>query len=739
MRKHGWRVLWSLVLVAVFAGHCMGWWQLPMLARVESVLYDARVRLVAPGTVDDRIVIVDIDEKSLREKDQGGEGRWPWRRDRLAALVTTLFQQYGVTLVATDIILSEKDASSGLEVLEQLAANELKDNAEFAAQLELLRPSLAFDHLLGEAMQGGPVVLGYAFHNDKPSESTVLPPGLDPAAWGLTAVRAQSYPGFTGLLPELQSQAAGAGHLNPLRDDDGGTRRVPLLIEHHDRYYPALSLAVLQTVMGGMPLDVGVAAYADTKKIETIKLGPIEVPVDAALNALVPFRGASHSFPYVSAVDVLQGRVAPAQLKDRIILLGTSAAGLADLVATPVGVSFPGVEVHANVITGMLDGRIAHTPAYAQGVELLGVLVLGALMVLGGMWRKPAYTVVLFLLAGLGTAAANVAMLKTQQLMLPLAAPVLCLLSVFLFQMIYGFFIESRGKRQMSDLFANYVPPELVEKMADNPQAFSMAPEERELTVLFSDVRDFTTISERLSPQELAELINQYLTAMSEIIRDGHHGTLDKYIGDAVMAFWGAPVPDPKHAEDAVLAAIAMQVAAHALNTQFVARGWPKFKIGIGLNTGPMTVGDMGSKVRRAYTVMGDSVNLGARLEGLTKVYGVEILVGENTQAKLPDWTWREVDRVRVKGKDVPVAMFEPVGRTSEVAPETLDELAAWRLALDAYRGKDWTQAKDALTQLRSRYPEHSYLYGLYLNRVNDFEMHPPPPDWDGATNFETK
>jgi adenylate cyclase len=210
--------------------------------------------------------------------------------------------------------------------------------------------------------------------------------------------------------------------------------------------------------------------------------------------------------------------------------------------------------------------------------------------------------------------------------MLPLAAPLACLLVVFVFQMAYGFFIEARGKRQISELFANYVPPELVQIMAQDPQAFTMAPVERELTVLFADVRDFTSISEHLSPEALSELINAYLTAMSEVIRDGHQGTLDKYIGDAVMAFWGAPVPNANHAQDAVRAAVVMQGAAQRLNQEFLRKGWPQLSIGIGLNTGPMRVGDMGSKFRRAYTVMGDAVHLGARHQGLGAVLGQRAL-----------------------------------------------------------------------------------------------------------------
>lgn len=712
MNKRAWRMWVGATLTALFTSYAAGWLALPLLPRLEAWLYDARVRAVAPTTLDPRIVIVDIDEKSLREKDQGGEGRWPWRRDRLAQLVTELFDTYGASLVALDIILSERDEAS----------------------VAPLRSSLSPDQQLAQALTKGPVVLGYAFHNDQPAAYTRLPPGLSARDWGLEALPAQSYPGYAGLLPLLQAQAVAAGHLNPLRDADGITRRVPLLVEHSGRYYPALALAVLQAVADEPQLGAVTARYGPSDlRVEYLRAGPITVPVDTALNALVPFHAAARSFAYVPAVDVLQKRVAVDALKGRIVLVGTSAAGLAELVATPVGASFPGVEVHANLITGMLDGRIAHAPAYAPGAQAALVLALGLLMLWVGDRLRPAPTVAMFTLAGLAVLGLNLMLLKQWQLMLPLAAPLACLASLFVFQMSYGFLAESRGKRQIAALFAHYVPPELVERMAQDPASFTMAPQERTLTVLFADVRDFTSISERLSPQDLAELINVYLTTMSEVIRQKHQGTLDKYIGDAVMAFWGAPVDTPHHARDAVRAACDMQRALVHLNATCRARGWPLLRVGIGINTGRMRVGDMGSKLRRAYTVMGDAVNLGSRLEGLTKTYGANILIGPATREALEGWTCREVDHVRVKGKDEAVAIFEPWGPSDQISPERQAELAQWQAVLAAYRSRDWTRALDLLAPLIQADPECT-LFAVYDQRLRALRDTPPPADWNGVT-----
>jgi adenylate cyclase len=257
------------------------------------------------------------------------------------------------------------------------------------------------------------------------------------------------------------------------------------------------------------------------------------------------------------------------------------------------------------------------------------------------------------------------------------------------------------------------------------------------MTVLFSDVRGFTTISEGLEPRELSQLMNEFLTPLTEVIYR-HRGTIDKYMGDAIMAFWGAPLPDPLHPRHAVLAALGMQAALRRLAPQFRARGWPEIRIGVGLNTGRMSVGNMGSKVRLAYTVMGDAVNLASRLEGITKQYGVDIIVGENTRNAVPDVVFREIDRVRVKGKDVAVAIYEPLGLAGEVDQAQLDEIKVFGQALRLYRAQDWDRAELQLINLQQRHPE-VHLYSVYLERIAALRAQPPGSGWDGAWNFETK
>jgi adenylate cyclase len=321
-------------------------------------------------------------------------------------------------------------------------------------------------------------------------------------------------------------------------------------------------------------------------------------------------------------------------------------------------------------------------------------------------------------------------------LSLPLAAPLLAALGLFMLNMSWGFFVEARSKAQMTRLFGQYVPPELVDEMAKDPARYNLRGQSRVMSVLFSDIVGFTSISEKLEAAQLADMLNVYLSAMTKVVQEGR-GTIDKYIGDAIMAFWGAPMSSESHAQDAVLAALAMQEALAALNPSLEARGWPAVKIGVGVNTGRMSVGNMGSEFRMAYTVMADAVNLASRLEGLTRQYGVGVLVGEDTKSQCPDLTFRLVDRVRVKGKDVPVSIYEPLGPTAGLAPERLAAVATFEAALTDYQARRWDEAEIKLSELLRHEPIK--LYQVYLDRVTHFRFNPPPADWDGVFTFTTK
>jgi adenylate cyclase len=473
--------------------------------------------------------------------------------------------------------------------------------------------------------------------------------------------------------------------------------------------------------------------------LEWLKVGPLTIPVDDTASALIPYRGKQKSYPYISLADVIKDRVDPEKLRGRIAIVGASAPGLLDLRSTPVESVYPGVEIHANLVAGMLDRNLKEKPPYMLGFEVMLLVVGGVVLallipMLSALWATVATLVGLVLIV-----AFNFVVWGVGGMLLPLAASILMTITIYTVNMAYGYFVESKSKRQFTELFGQYVPPELVDKMAEDPGKYNMEPRSAELTILFSDVRGFTSISEALKPDELREYINEYLTDMSNIIRGKYRGTLDKYIGDAIMAFWGAPVDDAQHARNGVLAAIEMQKECEVLNAKFAARGWPTLKIGVGLNSGSVRVGDMGSQVRRAYTAMGDPVNVASRLEARTKYYGVGILVGEATKSAVKDVVFKEIDRIKVKGKDEAVTIYEPLGLESEVDKKVLDEVKLWNQTLRSYRSQQWDQVEVSLLNLQRMNPACELYSRVYPERVTEFRRTPPAAGWDGVTAFDEK
>ncbi|HEU4708027.1 MAG TPA: adenylate/guanylate cyclase domain-containing protein, partial [Methylophilaceae bacterium] len=681
--------------------------------------------------------IVDIDEKSLQE-----QGRLPWGRNKLAMLVDRLFDDYKISTLGFDVVFAEKDESSGLKNLEEIGAR-LKSDEGFQKIVEHLRPRLDYDQILADSFKNRNVVLGYYFRHDGSAGAGVgqlPPPALTKGSFREETLGIPRASGYGANLPVLQQNAVGGGHFNPAPDSDGISRKIPALESFNGNGYEALSIAVARAAMG-VKLEAsfaeGLGTEGDYVGLERLKLGDLVIPVDAQVDAFIPYRGKQGSFPYVSATDVLNGKVPADVLRNRIVLVGTTAPGLMDLRATPVQSVYPGVEIHANMISGILDQNIKEMPAYVLGAEFLILLLSGLLLA----FLLPALSPIWATLLALGVLASgiifNLFMWQSANLVLPLASFLLLVSTIYVFNMSYGFFIESRGKRQLAGLFGQYVPPELVDEMAKDPEAFSLEGESRELTVLFSDVRGFTTISEGLDPKELTQLMNEFLTPMTHVI---HHsrGTIDKYMGDAIMAFWGAPLHDPDHAKHALSAAMEMVRNLDELQARFKAKGWPEINIGVGLNTGVMTVGNMGSEFRMAYTVMGDAVNLGSRLEGLTKNYGVHIIVSEFTKEKVSDFIFRKLDVVRVKGKDEPVTIYEPVCEAGQASDALLDELSRYEEALASYRAQNWVQAEQKFNELQNQYPQR-YLYRMYLERIAYFRKNPPAAEWDGVFTYETK
>jgi adenylate cyclase len=730
------RIALGLALVFAFLLDAAEWKDIRPLMQLEQWAYDARVRLFLDATRDPRIVIVDIDEKSLN-----AEGHWPWGRHKLALMVRQLFDKYRVRVVGFDVAFPEDDSSSGLPVLESIAQAELKDNPQYQAFLQQARASLDYDRIFADEIAKRPVILGFMLGAKDQRSGVLPPPAFTVSALSKAEFRHFVAGGYSGNTPLLQASAIAAGHLYPALDPDGVTRSVPMFMRVGDGFYEAMSLAILRIYLGNAPVafDTTIVGSGDAPQgwIRFIRVGDeVRIPLDYRMTALVPYRDKG-AHRYVSATDVLRGNVGADELKDAIAVVGTSAQGLVDLRATPTREDLPGVEVQANLISGALDHTIKYRPPEVLAIAVLTVLLVGVPLALLLPFLSALTATLVFAALFVAMLGANLWAWQARNFVLPIAGPLLMLVALYIVNMVYGYFTETRSRRLITGLFGTYVPKEIVAEMARRPGEYSMRGESREMTVLFSDIRDFTSISESLTPEGLKDLINTYLTRMTLCIQD-KRGTIDKYIGDAIMAFWGAPVPDARHARHALECGLEMQKALRTLDPVFAKKGWPALHIGVGINCGRMSVGDMGSQFRRSYTVMGDAVNLASRLEGLTKEYGVGILVSENIVAQVPNYLYREVDKVRVKGKLQGIAIYEPIGRAGKVDAETMEHIERFHEALAQYRQQGWDAAEALLHPLADASPT-TKVYKLYLERIAYFRAHPPATDWDGVFVFTTK
>ncbi len=733
------RIAISAASLAIFALHIASSPRFEVIDRIENYLYDVRIRLTMPGTVDDRIVIIDIDEASQAEL-----GQWPWPRDTLADIVDALFDDYGIAVLGLDVLFAEAEETSAERVLDALAAGPVGQDPAVAAELAKFRTALDSNRRFSDSFIARDVVTGYVFKDylaeGEPESTGVLPePIIRREQLEGVTVPFVTAAGFAGNLPELQQNAIGGGFFDaPIIDADGVFRRAPLVQRYRGDLYASLAVAVARTVLGAR--DVGlVFAPGDRRgglELESFRLGELEIPVNEQVAVFIPYRGPQESYPYISAKDVLNGSASPEQLEGRIALLGASAAGLLDLRSTPVGQRYIGVEAHANLVAGLIDNTIRQQPAWSDGLEFVLLVVVGVLMALLLPRLAPLWALVFVLATIAALMAGNLWLWSSLGLVIPLASLLLYTVLAAMLQITYRFFVEQRNKRHLSTVFGQYIPPSLVEEMDESGEEASLEGESREMSVLFSDVRGFTTISEGLDATELTRMMNEFLTPFTSVIQK-HRGTIDKYMGDAVMAFWGAPLPDDDHARHALMAAFDMVAAVEALDEPFRQKGWPAIRVGVGIASGPMNVGNMGSEFRIAYTVMGDTVNLGSRLEGLTKQYGVDIIVSDTTASLVPDFAFRELDLVRVKGKNEPVAIYEPLGPADHIGAALQNDLEQYGAALAAYRQKHWDLAQDSFQALQER-REH-LLYNVYLDRIARFREEPPPADWDGVFAHTSK
>jgi len=724
----------SLILTLLFLLHVGQVLNIPILTSLENQAYDARLKITLPKKVDKQVIIVDIDEKSL-----GEIGQWPWNRNILAKINDVLFDYYQIKAIGYDIVFAEEDIDEGAKQLDSMANGSLQENPEFIEEYHRVIPTLKHDQLFAETLKDRSTVMGFVMDTDTikgrlPEAITRLDKNT------LDKLAVHKTEGYTANLELLQDKAYSGGFFNnPLLDDDGVFRRVPLLQTYNDELHESLALALVRVAIGSPTIEmvVEISEDSDDLFLEWITIGEIAIPVDHQSGVLVPYIGKQKSFKYISAADVLHKKVDKNILQGKITLFGSSAPGLLDLRTTPLEPAYPGVEVHANIIQGILDGRILHAPGYTKAFEFILISFIGITLTFSLPMLSALYSTLVILGSIVLLIATNFYAWTSAQLVLPIVAPVLLVVFLFALQMTYGFFVESRGKRRLAHLFGQYVPPELVEEMSQKMEEITLDGEMREMSVLFSDVRGFTTISENLGPKELTDYINAFLTPITKVIHD-ERGTIDKYMGDAVMAFWGAPLEDGQHALHALNAAIGIVERMKSLREEFSEKHWPEIYVGVGVNTGNMNVGNKGSEFRVDYTILGDAVNLGSRLEGLTKVYGVDIITSEFTRHAVPEYEYRELDRVRVKGKDKPVTIYEPLGLLENISKSDRKLLKQFHIGIKQYREQNWDAAEREIFSLSQLEPERN-IYKLYLDRINYFRKNPPGDTWDGSFTHTSK
>lgn len=747
---HWRKALFLMGIMALALLQAANYVSISVLDQLDRMWYDTLVRSSPPSTKDTRITIVDVDEKSLKEI-----GRWPWDRRLLAKLVNELVDRQRVSVVGFDFVFSDADQSSGLQHLQDLAHGRLSHDAQFQKQVELLTPELSFDALFAHAMENRPVVLGYYLTSDRDqAQRGRLPsPVMTGEALRGLPLSSTHWDGYGGNIDTFMALKQPSGFFNAIADRDGVVRTLPLLAEYQGEYYESLALAMFRVALEfptvhpvfSRPQPHG--TYDILRAIELRQQGrAFQIPVDDRLGTLVPFLGkggpSGGAFQYISAADVLMGRLPANALDNQMVLVGSTAPGLQDLRATPVDNVYPGVEIHANMLAALFDGHYWVVPDYAPAFNVLQIFLVGGLLMCLAPRLSAARVAVLGGLLSVSVVVLNLVLFGYYGVVLPMASVLVLVLMMLLFEMAHGYWIETRAKRNLAALFGTYVPPELVVEMLKEPEQYSMEAKNRELTVMFCDIRGFTAMSESMPPIQLQALLTTIFSQLTHTIRQEYQGTIDKYMGDCIMAFWGAPVPHAKHAHQAIAAAVAMGELIRRINQQHQQQHLPTIGVGIGVNTGVMCVGDMGSDIRRSYTVIGDAVNLGSRLEGLSKTYGVDIIVSQSTCEQAPDWYWQELDRVRVKGKAQAVSIYHPVRAKlhADDPAEVLvqQELAQWTACLQCYRQQAWAICLGQLALLRSQFPDKR-LYALYEEDVQRRMQLPHNPQWDAVTNFESK
>ena len=705
------------------------------------------LRMVSRGKIASggETVIVTIDEKSLSEL-----GRWPWPRTVIARLIDQL-KAYGVKAVGFDVIFSEPDENSSLKTIAELSREVERSglpDAKLKVFLENKRRTADTDADLANSIERAKnITLGYFFHTSAKDAGFMTPEQINAGAANIANSRYQmirasqkaddqafvhAYSAVSNL-KILSDVAENSGYFNAFPDSDGVIRWAPLVIKFQDDYYSSLPISVLLQYLDWPMLSLKVADFG----VESVKLDNLTIPTDEAGRLLVNFLGPAKSFPHYSISDIIHGRLSPELFKDKIVIVGATATGIYDMRVTPFSAVYPGVEIHATVIDNILHQSFLIHSGWTKFIDICMIILLGLIVGLAIPRAKAVHGVLLILILLIVFVGINTYLFAHYNIWLNLIYPVFTMMTTYLAITVYRYITEEREKKKIRGAFQYYLTASVINEMLKDPTKLKLGGDKKALSVLFSDIRGFTTVSETLTPEALVHLLNEYLTAMTDIVFK-YEGLLDKYMGDAIMAVYGAPLDQPDHAVRACRTALDMMQELKKLQKKWSDEGRPVLDIGVGINSGDMVVGNMGSQMRFDYTVMGDSVNLGSRLEGINKEYGTNIVISEYTYAAVKDTLLcRELDSVRVKGKKLPVKIYELIGDNKDAALHE-DFLRRFEAGLERYKQAQWDEAIAAFKQVLEIRPGDPPSE-LYIRRCEDLKENPPPLPWDGVFTMTKK
>jgi adenylate cyclase len=679
-----------------------------IINRLDYLAYDLRLNLTLPDKrpATPNVAIIDIDEDSLR-----AEGRWPWSREKMGALVTAL-KQAGVQTIGFDVAFAESERNVAQELIEVASRT---GNLEHVEYLERMIPAMDRDLAFSRLLEGQNVVLGFLLHSA--GDESV---GALPSPWSMISqdqlgkLTVPMMSSYTGNIPMLQKAAAHGGFLNTTTDADGVLRSTPLILGFVDVIYPSLSLAMARRHTKSLRFKIDTAHAGQTERVTGLWLDRILIPTDQYGRVLIPYSGKQGGIPYVSATKLLRASTPDEfpQLQKTAVLVGSSALGLSDLVNTPIGPSFPGVEVHATVLQKILSGEpFPRVPDWANAANAIAIATTGLLL----SFLCPAFgalAISIFAIFFIGLViGGNVWLWSSAQLALSPVMPLVTVIAIISMNVLLGYFTEARQKRQVRKAFSSYMAPALVDQLVGNPDALRLTGESREMSFLFSDIAGFTAFTESASPELLVSVLNEYLEAMCHAVME-HGGTIDKIVGDAVVGIFNAPLDQPDHAERAVKCALAMDTISTNFIAKMAARGMAFGVTRIGINTGRAIVGNFGGSERFDYTAHGDAINTAARMESVNKHLGTEICIAGSTVAQCPNHFFRPIGSLVLKGKTESIEAFEPIAASEIESPR----IVRYREAFDSL-SSDNSQAKELFTLLKADYPDDP-LVNLHYERI---------------------